>query len=140
MKQLLDLATSHGLLHKIRGRGSILRTSLYADDAMVVVAPFKEDIQNLSRILATVGEVTGLCTSFQKSSVIPIRCGNIDLDDVLQGMPAERASFPIKYLGLPLSVWSLRKADFQPLVDKMANKIPTWNGKLFNVAGRTALC
>jgi hypothetical protein len=27
--------------------------------------------------------VTGLCTNFSKSHVVPIRCNNIDLDDVL---------------------------------------------------------
>jgi hypothetical protein len=29
--------------------------------------------------------------------------------------------------------------DFQHLVDKMAGKIPTWNGKLINMASRTTL-
>jgi mannosylglycoprotein endo-beta-mannosidase len=73
LAQILDVATTHGLLHKIRGRGSILRTSLYADDAAIFVAPIKEDIQNLANILHSFGEVTGLATNFLKSSVVPIR-------------------------------------------------------------------
>jgi hypothetical protein len=48
--QILDIATSHGLLHKIHGRETILRTSLYMDDAALFVAPFKEDIANLSLV------------------------------------------------------------------------------------------
>ena len=99
-----------------------MRTSLYADDAAIFVAPYKEDIQKLSAILSTFGEVTGLCINFQKSSVVPIRYGNIDLDDVLVGLPVLRASFPMRYLGLPLSVWRLRKVDFQHLEDKCAGK------------------
>jgi hypothetical protein len=67
--------------------GTILRTSLYADDAAVFVAPIKQDIQNLAIILQCFGKVTSLCTNFLKSSVVPIRCGNIDLDDVLDGIP-----------------------------------------------------
>jgi hypothetical protein len=47
LQQVLDLATSHGLLHKVRGRGPILRTSLYADDAAIFLAPIREDIQTL---------------------------------------------------------------------------------------------
>jgi hypothetical protein len=43
-KKTLELATQHGLLHKIRGRGTIIRTSLYADDAAIFVDPKKEDI------------------------------------------------------------------------------------------------
>jgi hypothetical protein len=81
LAHVLEKATGHGLLHKIRGRGTILRTSLYADDAAVFVAPIKEDIQNLAHILNDFGKVTRLCTNFLKSSVVPIRCANIDLDD-----------------------------------------------------------
>jgi mannosylglycoprotein endo-beta-mannosidase len=139
LTSLLDKATQHGLLHKIRKRGAVIRTSLYADDAALFVAPFKEDIQNIASILKSFGEVTGLCTNFQKSAVVPIRCHQINLDDVLGGLPVEQASFPFKYLGLPLSIWRLRKTDFQNLEDKAAGKIPTWNGRFITAAGRTTL-
>jgi hypothetical protein len=51
--QILEEATRVSLLHKLRGRGVILRISLYADDVAVAVfvAPFKDDIQNLAIIL-----------------------------------------------------------------------------------------
>jgi hypothetical protein len=49
--QILEEATRVGLLHKLRGRGVILRISLYVDDVAVFVAPFKDDIQNLAIIL-----------------------------------------------------------------------------------------
>ena len=58
-------------------------------------------------------------------SLVPIRCLNINLNDVLDGLPMIRASFPIKYLGLPLSVWQLKRVDFQPLEDKKATKLVT---------------
>jgi hypothetical protein len=77
------------------GRGIILCTSLYADDAAMFAAPIKQNIQNLVLILQRFGGVTGLCTNFLKSFVVPIRCGNIDLDDVLDGIPETRVSFPL---------------------------------------------
>jgi hypothetical protein len=102
-------------------------------------APIRSDIQNLAAILHDFGKVTGLCTNFLKSSIAPIPCGDIDLVDVLQGIPATRASFPLRYLGLLLSIWSLRRRDFQHLEDKCAGKLPTWNGKWVNMAGRVEL-
>jgi hypothetical protein len=45
--------------------------SFYANDATIFVAPVKEDISNLSNILEGFGEVSGFCTIFQKSSVVP---------------------------------------------------------------------
>jgi hypothetical protein len=89
-------------------------------------APIKQDILNLATILQRFGMVTGLCTNFLKSSVIPIRCGQIDLDEVFEGIPATRA-FPLQYLVLPLSVWSLSRRGFQHLEDKCAGKLPTWS-------------
>jgi mannosylglycoprotein endo-beta-mannosidase len=58
LQQVLDIATAHGLLHKVRRRGPILRTSLYADDAIIFLAPLREDIRNLACILKAFGEVT----------------------------------------------------------------------------------
>jgi hypothetical protein len=49
-----------------------MRTSLYADDAVIFMAPIREDFEALSRILNGFGEVTGLVTNVQKSSVVPI--------------------------------------------------------------------
>ena len=116
-----------------------MRTSLYADDAVVFVAPIKRDIDNLAAIVRGFGDVTGLCTNFQKSSVVPIHCNHLDLEHILTSMPATQASFPMKYLGLPLSVWQLKAVDFQYLVDKAAGKLVTWEGQNITPIGRTTL-
>jgi hypothetical protein len=139
LQKILELATQHNLLHKIRGRRPVMRTSLYVDDAAIFMEPLKEDIQNLSSILDHFGEVSGLVTNFQKSMVIPIRCHEVYLDDELEGLPVVRGSFLFKYLGLPPSVWQLKRKDLQPLEDKMAGKLVTWDGNNINVAGRGAL-
>jgi hypothetical protein len=93
LPQILENASRSGLLHKLRGRGTILHTSLYADDVAIFEAPIKQDLQKLVVILHRFGIVTGLCTNFNKSSIVPIHCGNIDLDEVLEGIPATHASF-----------------------------------------------
>jgi hypothetical protein len=123
----------------LKGRGNIIRTSLYADDAAIFVAPVKEDIQNLACILHNFGKVTGLSTNFLKTSVVPIRCANLDLEDILHGIPAKRESFPIRYLGLPLTVRCLKRGDIQHLEDKCAGKLPTWNGKYITTVGQPLL-
>jgi hypothetical protein len=123
LQRILEVATREGLFHKIHGRGAVLRTSLYADDTVVFMKPIKSDIDNLSKILHLFGEVTGLATNFLKSSAVPIRCGGVNLSQVLHSLPAACASFPIKYLGLPLSVWKLKTVDFQFLEDKAASKL-----------------
>jgi len=85
------------------------------------------------------GETTGLRTNIQKTSVTPIACDGINLDNILADLPVARATFPLKYLGLPLTVRRLRKIDFQPLIDKAAGKLSTWQGRNLTQAGRVCL-
>lgn len=126
-------------MRKIRGRCPVVRTSLYADDAAIFVTPTKKDVHNLAIILKSFGETAGFTTNFQKSSMAAIRCGQLDLDDILHSIPATLTSFPMKYLGLPLSIWQLKRVDFQHLEDKVATKLPPSQGRNITTVGRSAL-
>jgi hypothetical protein len=100
--------------------------SLYVDNVVIFLAPIKDDIDFLATTLANFGEVTGLVTNCAKIHVAPIRCGNVDLQGILQAFSAIPATFPLKYLGLPLSVQRLKRIHFQNLEDKVAGKLVPW--------------
>ena len=138
-KKILDLATEEDHLVKFKGKQVVMRTSIYADDTAIFVKPYKKDVTALADILTKFGEVSGLKTNVQKSSVIPIRCQGVDLDEVLCDFLARRTLIPTKYFGLPLTITRLRRIDFQPLVDKAVSKLTVWNGKNINHAGRSTL-
>jgi hypothetical protein len=112
---------------------------MYADDAVLFLKPTARDADNLKRILANFGDVTGLQTNLRKTSVTPINCDSVDLDAILANLPLTRASFPLKYLGLPLTPRRLKRINFQPLVDKVAGKLSTWNDRNLTQAGRACL-
>jgi hypothetical protein len=116
-----------------------MRTSIYADDTVIFIAPVHEEVDQFAQILQRFGEVTGLVTNLDKSSVVPIRCDDIDLPHVLHSFPAVIKSFPVRYLGLPLTVYRLKRSDLQHLEDKFAAKMVPWEGRNITVAGRTAL-
>jgi hypothetical protein len=42
--------------------------------------------------------------------------------------------FPYKYLGVPLSIYELKKPDLQPLIDDVADHLPNWKAKLMSRA------
>ena len=75
------------------------------------------------------GETTGLITNIQKSSVTPISCNNNDLDSLLADIPMTRSTFPIKYLGLRLSISRLKKIEFLPLIEKLSGRMKGWYGR-----------
>jgi hypothetical protein len=43
------------------------------------------------------------------------------------------------YLGVPLSIKRIPKAALKPLVDKVARRLPPWQGRLLNHVGRLVL-
>jgi len=136
---VLRKATENGRLSKLRGRHARLRISLYADDAAVFVAPTETDVRTLKDILYRFGLATGMVTNVEKCTVATIRCVGVDLERVLAPFPAKRVAFPFKYLGLPLTIHRLRRVDFQPLIDKVAGRLSSWQGRLLSIAGRNTL-
>ncbi len=139
LQRILSKATELGAISKLRGRTTRLQISMYADDAVIFINPTRNDVATFANILHRFGTATGLVTNLQKSQVAAIRCGNIDLEEVLQGVPAKRANFPLKYLGLPLALGRLRKTDLQPVFDKISGRVASWRGKNMAAAGRTTL-
>jgi len=112
------------------------RISIYADDVVLFLRPEAEDINLTMGILNLFGEATGLKTNLHKSSVLHIRCGETDLATVQNLLPCELASFPCKYLGLPLSLKKLPKEQVQPIIDRIADQLPGWKANLMTKIGR----
>jgi hypothetical protein len=81
----------------------------------------------------------GLRISASKSSVAPIRCSQVNLDEVLPSFSGARASFPISYLGLPITLGRLRLVHLQSVFDRAAAKMAGWQGQLLNIGGRREL-
>jgi hypothetical protein len=75
----------------------------------------------------------------QKSLVLPIQCREEDRAILLDNLPCPLSDFPCKYLGVPLSPLKLTKNQIQPLVDKIADRLPSWKADLLTKAGRKIL-
>jgi hypothetical protein len=139
LQQMLDMATAQGLLSPIGVDPIKIRTSLYADDAMLFLRLIVSDVRNLQYLLNEFGMATGLCSNIQKSEIFPIRCDEINLSEILGDFQVQQGSFPCKYLGLPLRIGRLRRENEQLLIEKVTGKLPRWKGKLLNKAGRLTL-
>jgi hypothetical protein len=57
ISQILEEATRLGLLHKLHGRGAILQTSLYVDDAAVFMAPSRNTFKTLRPFYNALGKL-----------------------------------------------------------------------------------
>jgi mannosylglycoprotein endo-beta-mannosidase len=57
----------------------------------------------------------------------------------MEGFSCSFKSFPYTYLGLPLHYRALHQLEFQPIFDKLSNRLATWKGKFLNKDGRLKL-
>lgn len=90
-----------------------MRISLYADDAVLFANPIKQEINTLMDILQRLGQASGLQINPAKSSVTAIR------GEVLQNFGGQIVGFPLKYLGLPITISRLRMVHLQFILDRI---------------------
>lgn len=119
LHRLLVASTNAGLLAPLPGRGISMRVSLYADDAVIFANPVKEEVSALMEILQLFGEATGLKLNQEKCTVAPIRCTEIDLEEVLQNFQGTIVGFPMTYLGLPITTTRIRVVHLQFILDRI---------------------
>jgi hypothetical protein len=109
---------------------------LFSDDVVLLIKPSVGEASAVVELLRQFGEASGLNHNLEKRSVSPIRCDGVDLQPALDILGCPIKAFPIQYLGLPLSIYRLSKADLQPLVDKIAGGVSAWTATLLKKSGR----
>lgn len=115
------------------------RLSLYVDDAVLLLRPLLHEMVAAKTLLACFGAALGLHCNFIKSSMSPIRCSVDELQEIVTASGCCIKELPITYLGLPLSLVALTKAQLQPLIDNIAAQLPTWRASLLKRDGRLVL-
>lgn len=139
LQAMIKWATNEGMLSDLGLHQRVPRVSIFADDVVLFFKPSLGDIEVIRAILNLFGDVSGLNINFSKSTVTFIRCSEELAKEVADDLQCQLKPFPITYLGLPLTVGRLRKADIWPLLDKFSNKFAGWKPKLLNPEGRLVL-
>lgn len=116
-----------------------MRTSLYADDAIVFINPVQADLRCVLDLLEEFGLASGLRINIGKRTVAPIHCDDIDLENVLLPFAGTREAFLLRYLGLPLSLGRVKAAQLQHIIDRARSRLAGWHGRWINAGGRRTL-
>jgi hypothetical protein len=124
LQHLLDLATKHGILSPLPPSAARWRISMYVDDAAIFTNPSKDDLEALKEILQIFRSSSGLHVNLQKSSIHPIRCDEVDLEQVLSSFSRVRSTFPCRYLGLQLHTRTLQMVHVQPIIKRIGQRLP----------------
>jgi hypothetical protein len=111
----------------------------YADDTMVMIEPSRLGIANLKFILLCFENMSGLKINFDKSEVIVTGVATDEQKRVACALNCKLGSFPLRYLGLPISDKRLTVADWSFLTEKVGHRVDPWQGLFLASAGRLEL-
>lgn len=103
---------------------------------IIFLRPNPADLYVIRDVLQYFGHVSGLKTNLVKSSAIPIQFSNEDIARTSDILSCSIGGFPCTYLGIPLNIHKPSKTNLQPLLDKIANRLPGWKAPLLSKAGR----
>lgn len=85
------------------------------------------------------GNTSALNTNLDNCPITPIFGCDAELEEFHSVLPNPIQQFPITNLGVPLSTRALPNSQFLPLVEKVADLLPAWQGHLMKKSGRLTL-
>lgn len=111
----------------------------YANDTIICLKHDLDGARSLKMLLYMYEFMADLKINFNKSEVMTINDEG-HWDQVYAGIfNCQVGSFPIKYLGVPVSPSRLHVADWLPLIEKSNKRLDVWQGGTLSIAGRKTL-
>jgi hypothetical protein len=138
LAHMFQAAEQASVLMELTTLGLKHRVSLYADDIVVFARPSEEELVVVREILVCFGAASGPEVNFAKISIAPIRCSEDLIAEIAPVLQCPTRPLLCTYPRLPLFVHVLIKAELQPILDKLANKLGFWKAMLLSRDGRVA--
>lgn len=111
----------------------------YADDTLIIMDAHVQMMKAVMQILKVYAQITGLNINLSKSKFVALQIPHNLLPVIDQILHCSRVSFPLKYLGLPLSIRRLKKQHFMTLINMVHYRLAGWKGGFLSLAGRKIL-
>ncbi|XP_022003175.1 uncharacterized protein LOC110900598 [Helianthus annuus] len=143
--EVLSLLFQHAALlnpmfkfHAHCSKQKIINVS-FADDLFVFVRGDANSVNCLKNALAKFTSMSGLVPSPSKSTVFFCNVPRNTKDEILELMPFQEGTLPVRYLGVPLISTKLAYKECKTHVERMDRRIDNWMSKALSFAGRIQL-
>ena len=125
LSEILDKAKSGGLIHGVVPElveGGLTHLQ-YADDSVLFLQYSREDIANLKFILFCYEVMSGMRINYSKSEIFTVGLLEGAGMEVANAFNCKLGTFPMKYLGLPISDRRLSMAELSGAAEKMEKRL-----------------
>ncbi|XP_015961126.1 uncharacterized protein LOC107485110 [Arachis duranensis] len=100
---------------------------------------FVDIVLQKMRLLRCFELMSGLSINFEKSSFIPVNCDQRWTQKMCCLLDCKEAALPVWYLGISLGANPRLVKTWQPVIDKVEDKLSLWKAKILNKAGKLVL-
>ncbi|KAJ9536736.1 LOW QUALITY PROTEIN: hypothetical protein OSB04_un000121 [Centaurea solstitialis] len=122
------------------GCDSIELTHLcFADDLFVFTGGDVDSVEVLKKALFLFEKRSGLSPNLTKSDIFFGNVSDSARETILNCLPFRMGTFPIRYLGVPLSPVFLRVSDYGGMIARVKQRIQNWKMKFLSFGGRRQL-
>jgi hypothetical protein len=111
----------------------------FVDDTLIISEAHPLNLQGITRVLDNYARMTGLVTNPNKSTFATIHIPQNLVPTVEKLLGCKAKPFPMKYLGLPLTIKKPTKDLFLPLLTSLQQKLASWKGSMLSKGGRLIL-
>lgn len=111
----------------------------YADDTILLLQFSVENLTNIRRILACYETMSGMKINFDKSEVFTVGLSVEDQQQAALILGCKAGSFPMTYLGMPVSFCKISKNQLRYVSDKAEKRLSTWQCDYLSTGGRSIL-
>ena len=111
----------------------------FADDTLIFCEPNMEFLTNIKRLLSIFQDFSGLAVNYAKTGLIVIGKDAQWAEEAATTLQCSRVELPITYLGVPLGANMNRAASWQPIIERIQNRLSSWKPSCLSRAGKLTL-
>lgn len=111
----------------------------FADDIMVFTDGSPQSLRGTLGVFEEFAKLSGLNLNIAKSTLYAGGRGKNIIEQEAVAIGLSISTLPAKYLGLPLTTKTMTRQDYEPLVEKIKQRLQNWTCKSLSFAGRLQL-
>jgi hypothetical protein len=111
----------------------------FADDTLIIGEKTWLNVRSMWAVLLLFEEVSGLKVNFHKSLLTGVNVAKSWLKEAAMVLNCRKGTILFVYLGLPIGGDSRKLSFWKPVLDRIEDRISSWNNKFLSFGGRLVL-